>query len=210
MKILFYGDSITDMCRHREDNDGLPFAFGFGYPFIVESKLSEKCPTKHELINRGISGNRMVDLYARIKADVWNHKPDVISILIGVNDVWHELYGGNGVDIKRFEKVYRSLIEDTLAVLPKVKFMLLAPFVLEGSSTDEKFNEFLEVKEYAKVVERLAKDYNLTFVPLQAKFDEMASLYGARTYLFDGVHPSVAGSTLIANEWFKAFEGIEE
>ena len=210
MKILFYGDSITDMIRIRDYADGYPYALGTGYPFVVVSKLSEENPTKHEFVNRGISGNRIVDLYSRIKCDCWNHSPDVISVLIGVNDIWHELSSQNGVELDRFEKVYRMMVEDTLKRLPNVKFMLLEPFVLEGSETKEKIEQFNEVKNYSKVIQKIAKDYNQIFVPLQARFDEMAKIYGADTYLFDGVHPSVAGSTLIANEWMKAFkENVE-
>ena len=85
MKILFFGDSITDMARSRE-KDGNAFGYGMGYVNSVSSTLKYEDPTKYEIINRGISGNRVVDLYARIKADVWNHNPDLISILIGVND----------------------------------------------------------------------------------------------------------------------------
>ncbi|MBR4942505.1 MAG: hypothetical protein IKZ28_00600, partial [Clostridia bacterium] len=113
MRILFYGDSITDAGRNREEW-GTEASFGCGY---VKYAYPELQKLGCEVINRGISGNRVVDLYARIKVDCWNFKPDLISILIGVNDVWHELYGENGVEIDRFEKVYRMLIEDTLKKL---------------------------------------------------------------------------------------------
>ena len=81
----------------------------------------------------------MVDLYARIKKDVWNLKPDVLSILIGVNDVWHEIGSRNGVEIDRFERVYRTLIKETLERLPDCKIMLLEPFVLKGAATEEQY-----------------------------------------------------------------------
>ena len=112
MKILFFGDSITDMARSRE-MDGQAFGYGVGYVNSVASTLKYENPEAYEIINRGISGNRVVDLYARIKADVWNYKPDVLSVLIGINDVWHEIFGKNGVEIDRFEKVYRMMLEDT-------------------------------------------------------------------------------------------------
>ena len=209
MKILFFGDSITDMCRDR-NVDGYPQSFGAGYPFIVNSKLSEKNPNTHTLINRGISGNKTVDLYARLKGDVWNLQPDVLSILIGVNDIWHEIECGNGIELKRFEKTYRNIIEETKEQLPNIKIMLLEPFVLRGSATESKMDKFVEVYEYAKVVKRLAEEYELVFVPLQKRFDEDAEKYGAETMLYDGVHPSIAGSTLIANEWLKGFIKIEK
>ena len=163
-------------------------------------------PLKHEIINRGISGNRIVDLYARIKGDFWNLQPDLVSILIGVNDVWHEINYQTGVEIDRFEKVYRMLIEDTKKVLPNLKFILCEPFVLEGCATVENYDKFLYTKEYAKVVEKLAKEYGLYYLPLQAKLDEKAAQFGPTAYLNDGVHPYVAGAKLIADEWVALFK----
>lgn len=207
MKIVFFGDSITDMGRAR-DIDGQAFGYGVGYVNSVASTLKYESPEKYEIINRGIGGNRIVDLYARIKADVWNHNPDIVSILIGVNDVWHEIFGGNGVDLERFEKMYRMLIEDTKVRFPNVKFILCEPFVLKGSATDEKYEEFCEIKKYAAVVKKLAEEYSAGFVALQDKFDKAAKKYGAAHYLYDGVHPDIAGGKLIAEEWLKAFKTL--
>lgn len=208
MKILFYGDSITDMGRHRDVQDHPAFAYGVGYPNLIIGELAYNYPNQYEFVNRGISGNRIVDLYARIKADVWNHEPDVLSILIGVNDVWHEWVSKNGVDIERYEKIYRMLIEDTKERLPNLKIILCEPFILQGEATDgeERWQHFLQVKEYAKVVKKIAEDYGAAFVPLQAKFDELSEKYGVQTYLYDGVHPATAGAKLIATEWLKVFE----
>lgn len=206
MKILFFGDSITDMGRNRECEIGNCWSYGIGYPSVVASKLSEKDPLFYQVINRGISGNRIVDLYARIKCDVWNLQPDVLSILIGINDIWHELSNKNGVDIVRFEKFYRMIIEETKQVLPNTKIMILEPFVLKGIATEAKFEQFSEIRTYAKVIKKIAEDYNLPFVPLQDKFDEMSNKFNEAIYLHDGVHPNVAGATLIANEWLKVFE----
>lgn len=210
MKIVFFGDSITDMSRNKEA-DFEYNSYGFGYPLVVCSKMSEEDPTKHEIINRGISGNRTVDLYARIKKDVWNLQPDVLSILIGVNDVWHELGSQNGVELERFEQVYRMIVEDTKKRLPNIKIILLEPFFTKGRAVDYLgYEGFCQVFEYAKVVKKLAQEYGLVFVPLQEKIDEAAKMYGEQYYLYDGVHPHVAGATLIANEWLKAFETMEQ
>ncbi len=208
MKILFYGDSITDMNRLRDDVSARCFKNGTGYVFLIDGALSTKSPIDYQVVNRGINGNRIVDLYARIKKDVWNENPDVLSILVGINDVWHEIQNQNGVDIIRYEKIYRMLIEDTLKVLPNVKIMLLEPFVLRGRSTDAKYDEFLQVKEYAKVVKKLASEFGLVFVELQSKFDQASSKYGTEPFLFDGVHPDVAGAKLIADAWIEAFDNI--
>lgn len=206
-KILFYGDSITDMCRRYEESISGIYSYGSGYVFFATGDLLKKDPTRYEIINRGVSGNRIVDLYARIKKDVWNHQPDVLSILIGINDIWHELSENkNGVDLERFEKVYRMLIEDTLERLPNIQIILCEPFVLHGGATDEQFEAFSEVKKYAKVVKKLAEEYHLHFLPLQEKLDEVAAKFGASYYLYDGVHPAVSGARLIADEWMHLFE----
>lgn len=208
MKILFLGDSITDMGRKRDD-DGHIYSYGNGYVYLVASELFSAEPGRYEIVNRGISGNRIVDLYARIKADVWNEKPDCLSILIGVNDIWHELgEKPNGVGLERWEKVYRMLIEDTKNHLSDTRIILCEPFVLHGAATDyeDRYEKFAKVYEYAKVVKKLAEEYGLGFVALQEKFNEKAEEYGAEYYLYDGVHPHIAGAKLIANEWLKAFK----
>lgn len=214
MKIVFFGDSITDMGRNRDCAGQEIFGYGSGYPMFVAGSLYGENPVRHKVVNRGIGGNRIVDLYARIKADVWNLNPDVLSILIGINDVWHEIMGKNGVDPERFEKVYRMLIEDTLKRLPNIKTVLCEPFVLEGSATgtkdSETFLKFREIYKYAAIVKKLAEEYGLYFLPLQKRFDEAAERFGAEHYLYDGVHPMVAGAKLIADEWLKLFrEKIE-
>ena len=208
MKILFYGDSITDMGRARPGEECCCKQYGMGYPYFVMGELKYEDPAKYEAVNTGISGNRVVDLYQRVKIDCWNHNPDVISILIGVNDVWHEQIDNynNGVDIKRYEKVYRMLIEDTLEKLPNVKIMILEPFVAKGTATEAKWENFLEVKEYAKVAKKIAEDYNLPFIPLQDKIDKAIEKHGVFHVLYDGVHPNVYGAKLIANEWIKTFK----
>ena len=96
--VLFQGDSITDAGRTKDDTN-----MGRGYAALVTAALGYECPGEYEFINRGINGNRVTDLYARIKRDIINLRPDVMSILIGVNDVWHEydFGGGNGVDAEK-------------------------------------------------------------------------------------------------------------
>ena len=205
MKILMYGDSITDAIRLREEAIGSVYSYGNGYVKFISGDLALKDPHGYEIINRGISGNRIVDLYARVKADVWNHNPDVLSILIGVNDIWHELSYENGVDVVRFERMYRMLLDDTLARLSDIKLILCEPFVLKGSATEEKFDRFLETYDYAKAVKRIAEDYGAYFLPLQAVLSEAAEKYGAETVLSDGVHPATLGAKIIADEWLKLF-----
>ena len=212
MRIVFFGDSITDMGRVR-NSDGKVESYGDSYVFFVAGKLLSENPLKYQIINRGIGGNRVVDLYARIKGDVWNQHPDVLSILIGVNDVWHDFAENpNGVGLTRWEKIYRMLIEETCERLPNTKIMILEPFILHGRATDfnDKYEDFQRVKSYAVKAKELAEEYGLMFVPLQEKFDEASEKFGAQYYLYDGVHPDVAGAALIACEWLKAFEKMEK
>ena len=105
--ILFQGDSITDAGRVDIDEGVGSCLFGYGYPILLASEYLRKRKGEIEFINKGVSGNRIVDLYARIKDDIINFKPDVMSILIGVNDVWHEFYESpNGVDAEKYYKIY--------------------------------------------------------------------------------------------------------
>ena len=207
MKVLFFGDSITD--AGRETQVGAPnVRLGYGYVTYAAGKLLERDPGGFEIYNRGLSGHRIVDLYARVKRDCWNLEPDVISILIGINDIWHEASHKNGVEIDRFETVYRMLLEDTKKVLPNVKFIICEPFMLEGTATAEKMEYFSKVSEYAAVAKKLSEEFGAEYVPLQDKFNEAGAKYGNDTLLSDGVHPTLAGGVILANEWIKAFDRL--
>ena len=203
MKILFQGDSITDAGRSRENDDVL----GSGYPLLVKAALGYEAPGEYEFLNRGISGNRVVDLYARIKADIINLKPDVMSILIGVNDVWHEFSRENGVDAEKYYKIYDMLIEEVKIALPEIKIMILEPFVLKASATEEKWEGFYaETKKRAQMAKKIAEKYDLPFIALQAGFEELEKLQPAGYWLADGVHPTAMGHEFIKNKWIEAFK----
>ncbi|MBQ8163533.1 MAG: SGNH/GDSL hydrolase family protein [Clostridia bacterium] len=206
MKILFQGDSITDADRDRNNNSRL----GRGYPLLVEAALGYEEPGKYEFVNRGISGNRVVDLYARIKNDIINLAPDVMSILIGVNDVWHELGDNpNGVDADKFFKIYSMLIEEVKAALPNIKIMILEPFVLEGCATMDNWEYFsTEVPKRAAMAKKIAKMYDLPFIPLQKGFDELCQKAPSEYWLGDGVHPTAKGHEYIKSQWIEAFKKL--
>ena len=202
---LFQGDSITDADRIRENVDN----FGYGYPNILASKYLSENINEFKFVNKGISGNRVVDLYARIKIDIINLKPDYMSILIGINDVWHELSAGNGVDNEKFKKILSMLIEEVKEALPEIKIIMLEPFVLKGPATEEKWDIFRSETELrAKSVKEVAEKYNLSFVPLQNKFDELSKNIETTYWLADGVHPSAAGHGVISKALSEEFEKI--
>jgi len=206
--ILFQGDSITDALRSR-DSDLYP---GNGYPTLVKGRLGFEEPGRYEFLNRGISGNRIVDLYARIKIDLINLKPDVLSILIGVNDVWHEEERQNGVDADKFERIYDMLLNEVKEALPDVRILILEPFVLQGTATEntpehptrwEYFRD--ETPLRAAAAKRVAQKHGAAFVPLQHLFDEACKLAEPSYWLWDGVHPTQMGHELIAREWMRTF-----
>ncbi len=201
--IVFQGDSITDAGRNRNNDNER----GIGYPTLVAAELGYKYPGEYVFINEGVSGNRIVDLYARIKRDIIHRRPDYLTILIGINDVWHELNDRNGVDNKKFFKVYCDLIEEIKAVLPDIKIFILEPFVLKASATSKNWAVFRrETEMRAASAKAVAEKYDLTFIPLQEKFDEAEKKAEASYWLLDGVHPSAAGHELIAREVTAALE----
>lgn len=203
--ILFQGDSITDAGRSREDDMNL----GLGYPLLVSAELALDNPGEYNFLNRGIGGNRVVDLYARIKVDLINLKPDVMSILIGINDVWHEVGNQNGVDADKYFKVYSMLIEEVKEALPDIKIMILEPFVLKARATEENWDYFkTETQKRSAMAKKIAEKYNLKYIPLQDKFDEAEKLAPANYWLGDGVHPTYAGHELIKREWIKAYNEL--
>lgn len=200
--ILFQGDSITDVGRSRE-NDSFT---GEGYPTLVRAQLGLECPNQYKMINRGVGGNRSVDLYARIKEDIIKLKPDVMSILIGVNDVWHEIRDQIGVDPEKYFRICSMLIEEVKEALPDIKIIILEPFTLKGPETEWRWESFYGgVRRVAEKARELTEKYDLAFIPLQDKFDEAAKLAPDTYWIMDGVHPTVAGHELIKREWMKCF-----
>ena len=208
--LLFQGDSITDAGRTdtlKFISPGWPLmGMGFGYPHLLASKICAEHPNDWTVLNRAITGNRVVDLYARWKLDALNLKPDVISILIGINDIWHEFERQNGVETPRFDEFYRRLLDWSLQSNPNMKFVLLEPFVLFHGAVAEEWRK--EVTEKREVVRQIAKDYNTIFVPLQSVFDEATKRAPGDFWLADGVHPTLPGHHLIAKAWLKATQGI--
>jgi lysophospholipase L1-like esterase len=202
--ILFQGDSITD-CGRSRDNQGAANdlgALGQGYAMSLAAELLATMPAAGlQCYNRGISGNRIVDLYARIKADFINLRPNVISILIGVNDTWHGFGSDNGVEVPKYERVYRELLREVRAELPSVKFVLCEPFVLKcGVVTDEWINE---IDQRRAVVAKLAREFDAVLVQFQSMFDEAVKVAPPAHWAADGVHPSAAGNHLMAKTWLQ-------
>ncbi len=203
--ILFQGDSITDAFRRYEN----PNHLGTGYANCVAARMGLEAPDAYTFINKGISGNRIVDLYARMKSDILNLKPDYMSILIGVNDVWHERMHQNGVAPEKFKKIYSMLLEEILEELPDIKIMLMEPFVASGTMTNEALDWFrVEVAKMAKIVHELGEQFHLPVIDLQADLDALLPKAPEGYWLFDGVHPSVYFHQYIADKWMATFKTL--
>lgn len=205
MKILYLGDSITDCGKSA--TSGSPSPIGQGYVLLTAARLGADHPGQYECINQGISGNRIVDLYARIKRDCWNMEPDWISILIGINDVWHDVQWQNGVEAERFARIYDTLLADTRQKVPHARLMILEPFVLPGPATREHWEEFRsETALRAETASRMAEKYGAIFIPLQERLSAAAGEH-PEWITPDGVHPTAAGHQIIADAWLAAFPG---
>lgn len=203
-RFLFQGDSITDAYRLREGD--LKY-YGYGYATMVAGRLHQLHPGQLEFLNRGVSGDRIVDAYARIKQDVINLKPDYMSVLLGVNDVGHEFVHQNGVDPEKYEKIYTMFIEEIKAALPDIKIIIMEPFIADGEFTREQDSNFRDaVLQTAAKARKVAEKFNLPFVPLQEKFDQWVALYGETYVTHEGVHPTNAGHSLITEALVEVFE----
>ena len=203
--IVLQGDSITDANR----NPQFPESSGNGYATMVKGWLGCEYPGQYHCYNRGIAGNRIGDLYARIREDIINLKPDIVSLLIGVNDVWHEIMEKNGIREDLFETIYDLLITELKTAMPDLRIMIMEPFVLKGSATNPNWDVFYtEVRKRADRAREIARKYGLAFVSLQAQFEEATKKAPDDHWLKDGVHPTLAGHELIKKEWIKAFGAL--
>lgn len=196
--ILFQGDSITDGGRERSNPDHL----GWGYPRIVANWLNALYPERRlRFINRGISGNRVRDLLARWQTDCIELKPDLVSILIGINDTWRRYDSNDPTPVEAFERDYRALLQQTRE-RTKAHILLMEPFVLHTPPDRETWREDLDPK--IQVVRALAREFGATLAPLDKRFKEASKKREPAFWAPDGVHPSEAGNTLIAQAWLQA------
>jgi len=200
--ILFQGDSITDAGRDRgrEGNPNEPRPLGGGYVFMIASHLlAERADANLKIYNRGISGHKVFQLAERWDKDCISLKPNLVSILIGVNDIWHKLNGQYNGTIEIYEKDYRALLARTKKELPGVKLVVCEPFVLRCGAVNESW--FPEFDQRRAVAKKLAEELKLDFVPFQSMFDEAVKLAEPSYWAGDGVHPTLAGHALMSKTW---------
>lgn len=201
MKILFQGDSITDAGRDRENIHDL----GHGYPLYTAQVLREAYPdTEFEFIDLGISGNRAENLRDRWTEDAINIQPDVISILIGINDTWHRAANRDWMPHKYFEECYRGILE-RLKKETNAKIILLEQFLL--SVPDKEFFH-IDLDPKIQITRKLAREYADVFVPLDGLFAAASVGEAPTEFAADGVHPTAKGAQFIAGHYLEAFRKL--
>ena len=200
--VLFQGDSVTDCGWDRKDDSNL----GTGYPNICSSFFAVLHPEKNvKFINRAVSGNRVRDLQGRWKTDCIDIKPDVVSILIGINDCWRRYDSNDPTSAEKFAASYRDILTQTKEKLD-ADIMLCEPFVLPFPEDRLSWRVDLDPKIHA--VRELAREFGCLYVPLDGIFAQASVLKHPAFWAADGVHPTQAGHALIANAWLKAVQEI--
>jgi lysophospholipase L1-like esterase len=199
--ILFQGDSITDAGRDKRknaDQQNKAKALGNGYPALACGELLGRYPELGLTVyNRGISGHKVPDLAKRWERDAVALKPDILSILVGVNDLWHTFAFGSKYEgtIKDYEAGYRDLIDRSVDQIPGVRIVICEPFTLRDS------DQFKALDQYRAVARQLAEEKGLAFVPFQSMFDEATKAAPSDFWLSDGVHPTLPGHALMVQKW---------
>lgn len=207
--ILFQGDSITDAGRNRTKiGPNSPTGLGNGYPrLIMDRLLGERPDDDLQFYNRGISGDRLQDLVHRWEGDTLRLLPDMLSILIGINDTWNYLYLGMGASPEEFLEIYRRLLRDTRQRLPSVRLILCEPFALVTGEVTAEWGEDLSRRQSA--VKELAHEFDAVLVPFQNALDRGVSEgIPPRQLLDDGVHPTARGHRLLADCWLEEVVGL--
>ena len=195
--MLFIGDSITEWGRFDDEEN-----IGNNYVRMIRDDLAINHSSSFpEIINRGVGGNRIPDLVNRWQVDVLDHNPDLISISIGVNDVWRQV-DGSGVEPilpEEYEKLFVQLIEEAQATL-EAEIILLEPTII-GEDADSEGNQKLVA--YVEIVNKLAEQYRLKVVPTHQAFLDYLERKGPLALTFDGVHMSSTGNALMAKTWLE-------
>lgn len=196
LTVLFQGDSITDAGR----TGGEPTGMGNGYPALVNAMFHAENPGRDvTFLNRGISGNRVRDLRARWQEDCIDLKPDVLSILIGINDTWRRYDSNDPTSAEKYEEDYRFILDETRRKLPDTDLVILEPFVLPSPADRQEWRVDLDPK--IQVARKLAAEFEAVYIPLDGIFNAAAIASTPERWSADGVHPTLTGHALIAEHW---------
>ena len=197
MRILFQGDSITDGNRGRTEDPN--HILGHGYVFNIASKLGAEFPQKFEFFNRGESGDYTTKLLGRWHKETVALKPDVLSLMIGVND------SSQGIEPKRYEDVMNMLLDD----IADTKIILLEPFRYRNQQDDETWKaQIARLQAYQQILRKIAVERDCIFVPLACEFEAAFEKAPLNYWIWDGIHPTYSGHQIISQAWLKAAEPL--
>ncbi|NLJ85303.1 MAG: SGNH/GDSL hydrolase family protein [Firmicutes bacterium] len=197
-RILFQGDSVTDCGRDRNN----PRSLGSGYPALIAAELWARYPELQlDILNRGVSGDRVYDLTERWQKDCINLQPDWVSILVGINDTWRRYDSGVSSPISKFKAAYRQLLHET-RLNTGAGLILCDPFVLPHPADRLAWREDLNPR--IDVVRELAMEFSAIYIPLDGVFAAASTKAKPEFWAEDGVHPTLAGHGLIARVWLAA------
>lgn len=200
--VLFQGDSITDAGRAGDLN-----GMGGGYAMMASAEFSARHPEKRvRFINRGISGNRAVDLESRWKQDCLDLKPTWVSIMIGVNDTWRRFDSNDPTATGVYEQSYRNILSQVKQHLG-ARLILMEPFVLPYPEDRKAWRADLDPR--IEVVHRLAREFDAILVETDRLFAEAATQREPAFWASDGVHPTPEGHALMALAWLRAVKGVD-
>ena len=198
--MLFIGDSIT--CCDKDPNN--PNSIGFGYVRLIDALLTIREPEKNIiLINKGVNGNTLGHLLSRWGDDVYEHNPDILLIMIGINDAVRLLDKSTSYHLvpEEFKKTYCQLLEETRRTLPKTHIMLMEPFFLSrGQNPTASYRNKLKklVNEYVTIVDEMSTMFNTSLVPLASRFDKIIQQKPSSFFSEDWIHPNQTGHLFIA------------
>ena len=194
-RVLFQGDSITDGNRGRNEDPN--HILGHGYVFIISARHGAAFPdSKLDFMNRGVSGNTVLELQQRWQKETLDLKPDILSVLIGVND------SGRRMPLNEFEEVYNKLLTDAKAANPDIKLVLCEPFWLDHTATQPaKGSPNADIVKRQEVVAKLATKHDAALVHFQKALDDACQRAPAKYWIWDSVHPTYAGHQILADEW---------
>ena len=219
MRFLFIGDSITDggwgrsggsmMTTEQRNQKDLNHIYGHSYMMLCAARIQSDYPEQEtQFFNRGISGNTLQDLQGRWKTDCLDLNPDVVTLLIGTNDVDQYLSGKAPLDMKEWENNYRLLLNQLREVNPNVEIALGTPFVAQvgriGSMDNYQQRKAL-IAECATVVRRIASDYNALLLDYEKMFNGLTEP-DASYWIWDGIHPTAAGHQKMADLWLNTIK----
>jgi lysophospholipase L1-like esterase len=194
MTILFIGDSITDCGRDRSNPEHL----GGGYPSIIAEKLRQKYVKKEfRFLNLGISGNSVLDLQKRWESDCIAFNPDIVSILVGINDVWRRYDSNSPVSKDDFYNTYKNILTQTKKETD-AKIIMMEPFLMINSDKNH-FREDLDPKIMA--VRELALGFAVQYIPLDGMFASLCCANKNTVYSEDGIHPTDIAAQAMSKAW---------